>query len=355
MKELSTFRAVHASGCLITDPSSVPAMALLFEKVYLPRNLEFVLAFAKRYSFTSHEHNRRGDVTIEPFGDTPSSEAPLADLTPAQRETALRYLRHVHKMVGVYAKLFPHVFETDMFPKSNPVDVQLLKKGLHGQKNLYRVRLRPLLMTMEDDGTLPALIKRGYIPLITNIHTNDSYTTGLNHASSKELAALLGMQAVGLMLPATRAAEPDVILDARERLSEHLPPFWSAMLKLTRELKIRMQDSKTPDDVLRESQDLVDTLVRPALIDLQAKLEKERRLFFYRILAPIQKGLRLLVGNPPLTQQQLITNALILGADVAMSAAGHMQTIEALKREPGLTFLLEVGKMWDTKSKSPTK
>ena len=97
-------------------------------------------------------------------------------------------------------------------------------------------------------------------------------------------------------------------------------------------------------DVLFEAQFLVDTIVMTTVIDLQ-KMLKDKKDWFYRILSAVQKGIRLMVGNPPLTQQQLLTSALILGSDVIMSAAENLRTIEALKQEAGLTFLLQAEKI----------
>jgi len=78
-------------------------------------------------------------------------------------------------------------------------------------------------------------------------------------------------------------------------------------------------------------------------------MNKERKNWFFNILSPVQKGLRLMIGNPPLTQQQLITNALVLSADVATAIAGQMKNIEALREDAGLTFLLELSKVLDKK------
>ena len=114
------------------------------------------------------------------------------------------------------------------------------------------------------------------------------------------------------------------------------------MLKLSVELRRRIEGKTRSEELHREVGDLVDTLIRPALIDLVKKLEMDRKDWFYKILAPVQRGLRLLVGNPPLTQQQLITSALVLASDVTMSAAENMRAIEALKRESGLTYLLDL-------------
>ena len=110
---------------------------------------------------------------------------------------------------------------------------------------------------------------------------------------------------------------------------------------MSRDLRSRIDDDVTSDDLQAAVKDLVDDTVRPALIELKHKMELERKQWFFRILSPIQKGLRLLVGNPPLTQQQLLTNAMVLGSDIAMAGAGHVQQIEALKNSSGLTMLLE--------------
>jgi hypothetical protein len=86
-------------------------------------------------------------------------------------------------------------------------------------------------------------------------------------------------------------------------------------------------------------------LVRPAAIDLAAKLEKERKDWFYKILSPVRTGLRLLIGNPPLTQQQLLSSALVLASDTCVSVAENMRAIEALKSEAGLSYLLDLAEI----------
>ena len=84
----------------------------------------------------------------------------------------------------------------------------------------------------------------------------------------------------------------------------------------------------------------------PALIDLQTKLELERKHWCYKILSPIQKNLRALIGKPPLTPEQMTVSALTLGADVAMSLSNDLRQIENLKQEAGLTFLLEADNLF---------
>lgn len=167
----------------------------------------------------------------------------------------------------------------------------------------------------------------------------------MDDITAKELASILAMKSVEMLFPPTKDVEPDLILEARYKLSDQLPPFWSAMFKLTKDLKTLIKDCNSESELIKEGVFLVDTVVRPALIDLSTKMEKERKDWFYKILAPIQKCLRVLVGNPPVTQQQLITSALVLSSDVAMSAAENMRTIEKLKSEAGLTYLLDLSKL----------
>ena len=100
-----------------------------------------------------------------------------------------------------------------------------------------------------------------------------------------------------------------------------------------------------------EAENLVDVTVRPCLLDLKHKLEMERKQWFFKILSPIQHGLRLMIGNPPLTQQQLITNALVLAADATSSVADQLRAIETIKNQAGLTYLLEVEKLTAAKGK----
>jgi hypothetical protein len=122
------------------------------------------------------------------------------------------------------------------------------------------------------------------------------------------------------------------------------------MLKASVELKKLASQAQTYLDVHREAVDFMDRTIRPAVIDLATKLERERKDWFYKILSPVRSGLRLLVGNPPITQQQLLTSALVLASDTCTSIAENMRNIDALKNEAGLCYLLELSQMFDEKT-----
>jgi len=221
--------------------------------------------------------------------------------------------------------------------------VELIKQGGPGKLNTYNVSLANHgALVGGDDTSFSRFIDAGYVPVVGRFHETSPAAGHLDHATAKQLAALLAMKSVEMVLPRTKSASPDVILEARHRLRDQLPSFWSAMLKTSVELKKMIADSKDHCDIGREATDLVDRTVRPAVIDLAAKLEKERNDWFYRILSPIRSGLRLFIGNPPLTQQQLLTNALVLASDTCVSVADNIRAIDSLKREAGLAYLLDL-------------
>jgi len=341
MKALSQFRAAYCSGLFILDAEAVTALSLLFEKVYLPNNMELVREFSKHYRFTNTAPVFPGEVKIGSDED----DDPFIDLPEKQRETAHRYLLMGLRFSRGYEPLFGEVFESEAYPNNEPLDVELIKKGGPGEKNTYRVTMNAATLSLGDNETFPRLIQKGYVPVVGKFHKPRVETQRPEAHSTKELASLLAMHAVQMVLPKMLPAHPEVILEARDRLSQHLPMFWSAMFKLSGELRKRIEGSASQKDIQSEAIDLVDTLVRPSLIELHTKIEKEKRDWFYKILSPVQKGIRLMIGNPPLTQQQLLTSALILASDTCMGVAENMRAIESLKGEAGLTYLLDLSQL----------
>ena len=353
MDSIGQFKAAYCSGFLVHDPSLVTAMALLFEKVYLPNSIEFIKEFSKHYRiFLGPQAKDSGfSITITDFYSGKEAD-PFSDLTDQQQQTVLLYFEWAAQFILTNALLFPEVFETPLFENGQPLEVTLVKKGKPGKKNLYKITPKHLLLAANEEDSLPHLLSKGYVPVVGHQLSESPLQKAVENTTAKQLAALLGMTSISILFPETKAANSEVILEARDRLSDHLPPFWSSMLKLSIDLKARIKVSRNTKEIFREAQDLVDTTVRPALIDLKSKMHKERKNFFYKILSSTQRGLRLMVGNPPLTQQQLLTNALILGSDIVISAAGNMKVIEALKEDAGLTFLLELGSFFDKKKRT---
>ncbi len=363
MPSLTNFKAVYGSGIFIPQASTISALSLLFEKVYLPKNLNLVKEFSKQYRFVGKfntaeeliqdlffEHSEKlSGINVKKIHFKNDDDTdPLADLSDNQKKTALIYITKGINFALVYRSLFTEVFETQFFEGdgSSPFKVDTKKQA---KKKTFKANISMRIDFNDEDDEFPRLLSAGYIPVVDNSWGENLPNQKIDSSSAKQLAALLAMKSIEIVFPRTQAVHPEIILEARSRLSDHLPPFWSAMLKLSVEMRNRIKETKSLEEMHKESQYLVDTTVMPALIDLKQKMLKEEKEWFFKILSPIQKGLRIMVGNPPLTQQQLLTNALVLGSDVMMGAAEHMQTIDALKNEAGLTFLLEAQKALSNK------
>lgn len=341
---LNEFKAVYCSGIFIPEPEAVSALSLLFEKIYLPNNIEIVREFSKNFRITTRSEKANGTVVSVTSED---GEDAFQDLEPEQRETAHNYIAWGMEFAYRNATLFGEVFESESFPDGNPLEVKLIKQGAPGQLNTYEVSFRQHAQLVGDDeDRFPKLLEEGYVPVVGRFRKIGN-NTRINELTAKQLAALLAMKSIEMIIPRTLAVHSEVILEARTKLKDQLPPFWSAMFKLSVELKKRINESTTSEQLTREAIDLVDTLVRPAITDLWLKLEKERKDWFYKILSPVQKGIKLFVSNPPITQQQLITNSLVLASDTCMSIAENMRAIESLKRDAGITYLIDLSTVVD--------
>ena len=241
-KRLTQFEGIYMSGFFLTNPTYITALALLFDKVHIPNHLEFVIEFSKRFRFSNpHQKDekdldmifeRLDEVTYNKIGD----ENPLEGLTPDELKTAKRYLFYSHQFCMRNHELFPEVFTTDLLKDNKVFEVRLIEKNVKGGLNKYSVETKPMIVTTDGLSQLSDRIKNGSVPIIgmnnigNNITKNDS-------TSAKSIATLLAMKSIEMMLPPLKSARPQEILEARDRLSDFLPAFWSAMLKFTVEYK----------------------------------------------------------------------------------------------------------------------
>ncbi len=340
---LAKFRAVYCSGAFIPDADAVVALSLLFEKVHLPNNIEIIRSFVTKYRLSASPSARIRSIKVR----SEEGEDPFSDLTIEQQDTARLYLAWAMQFAYAYSELFGIVLESELFPDNRIVSTELVKKGGPGERNTYRISFsQEAELRGGDEEYFLKLIESGYVPVVGRFHVSSPMCEYQDRATAKQLAALLAMESVKMVLPRTKSARPEVILEARDRLRDQLPPFWSSMLKASVELKKLIGASDTHREIAREARDVVDRTIRPAVIDLAARLEKDRKDWFYKILSPVRSGLRLFVGNPPVTQQQLLTTALVLASDTCVSIAENIHTIESLKREAGLTYLLDLSEMF---------
>lgn len=338
MHSVNSFRAVYCSGLLIPNQSTVVALGLLFEKVYLPNNIEFIVDFARKYSVHS-KNDRYKKLQLKP--ESPDNENPLDQLSPEQQENAYKYIDWCMDCAARNHSLFGPVIESNAFGESGPLHAKLTKQGAPGELNTYEVSHVPLQLVGEDADGLARLVQSGYVPVVGNLHGPQPMQGG-HGRTAKELAALLAIKSVEMLFPATRPVPAEIILEARDKLRDQLPLFWSAMFKLSVDLKKAIEECKTPQEISAIGTELVDTIVRPALTDLNHKIELERKQWFRRVFGGVFKALKVVAANPPLTQEQLIRSSLMLGADAAMNMSEHLHKVETMKSQAGLTYLLDL-------------
>jgi hypothetical protein len=340
LNNLSTFNGVYLSGFYIKNKATVTALSLLFEKVHLPNQLEMVIEFAKNYLFDPENRFPDIKIEIESIEDEGGQDDPLAGLNEVEKLTAQKYL-YVSQMFCIHNhELFPTIFTTDMLENNKVLDVKLIKKGVKGKLNKYRVTPAPQIVSLNGLSAIKTKLDNGFVPIIGQ---EKLYDTALNvFKDNKAVASILAMKSVEMLLPSFKSAAPGDILEARDKLKDHLAPFWTSMLKLSMDAKKIIKDSKTSKEAIDECQNIVDTIVRPALVELIVKMEKERKNWFYRIVSPVANTVKLFVGNPPLTQAALIKSSLALATEMTSEYVQSKQKIEDLKSESGLTYLLEV-------------
>jgi len=341
--ELTKFEGVSCSGFFIPDQAMVTALALLFEKIHFLNNLEYVIELSKKYKIDiPGESDYLNGYKLEAM-DPDDNTDPLSDLTPSQKRTVLSYIYLSEGFFWRNARLFPDIFHCSLLPKGEVISVKLIKKGRRGELNKYRVRRNPLIVATETTGEFNKLLKDGKIPIVGGIVPIKSPTyTGF---PTTQIASQLAIKSVAMVIPGTKAAESDDIFEARDRLKDQLPPFWSSMLKLSADLSNRLNHKSGEEDLQKEVDYAVNTLVRPALIDLVNKLELERSLWFHKILSPLAKGIRVLAGKPPSDLAGLISTSLAVGTEIGVDIARQLRKVEALKQETGLIYLIELYKL----------
>lgn len=346
--DLTRFEGVYCSGFLIPDPAMVTALALLFDKVHFLNQLEYVIELSKHFKIRHPIFKKAKDkgaeieLTFHVKGKGEKQENvcvdPLANLNAQQKETAHSYLWYANEFCFENYGLFPEVFHCSLLPNNEIFTSNLTKKE---GKYPYELTMHSLTLCTGGTDEFKQLLSDGVIPIVGGLALPKSINES-NGYSSTQIASSLAINSIALAFPNTKAVNHNEILEARYRLRDHLPPFWSSMLKLTAELSERLAPNCSEKDLQREVDRAVNTIVRPALIDLVNKLEKERKLWFYRILSPIAEGLRVLAGKPPTDLAGFLSSSLTLGANVSLDIAKQLRSVDALKQDSGLTYVIEL-------------
>ena len=355
-----SFEGVYCSGFFVSDLSLLTAMCLLFDKVHVLNHLEYVIEFSKRFHFTFPRYFPGEKIGLPDFKVTfepdplQEEEKLFSRLTPRQRETMHDYLVLAAFFILRYKSLFGGVLNSSLCPDDKVPDIKIIKHKVAGKEDRYRAIMAPFVTSIGKDALeeLDGLISCGAIPIFGK-QSVESMMPSNKTITSRYLASLLAMKSEELVLPQPKVVNAETILEARERLKDYLPPFWSSMLRLSVELKSRVREGMSVVDLQRECAEIIDTTVRPTLIELNQKMLKERRNWFHKIITPVANGLKVMVGRPPLTTADLISSSMALGANVAIDVAEEISKAKLASQESGLTFLLELEKITKEAGKNP--
>lgn len=343
-KKITNFKGVLMNGFLIQNPQFITTLALLFEKVYIPNNLEFVIEFAKHYQIMNTLDESIVKLNFE-SEDKDNFDNPFKELNEEQIKTAKTYLFFAQQFCADNHELFPNIFKTDLLKDGDLFNVELIKKGENREKNLYKVSFKPMHLSLGGLENIASELDDNGVPILISRFNLSNFNKGNKSISNKGIAAILAMKTIEMLIPSFKGVAPEIILEARDKLSNQLPLFWSAMLKFSIEAKQIIDTTDNIEDGLKECQNIVDSTIRPALIDLNRKLELERKNWFYRILTPVAKNIKLIVGKPSLTAQDLISTSLSLSANVALDYVSHKRKIQELQNEAGFTYMIELSKL----------
>lgn len=340
------FTGIYCSGLFIPNPAMLTTLCILFDQIYFANNLEYVLSFSKKYKITLNDRKMKekcDHMVFEPVieSDEIFIEDPLDGLTEGQKETVRAYLMQAQYFFIHNHELLGNIIKSDMLPDNDPLEVELIKMGNVGELNTYAVREKALQVSLDGLHQMNDLIDQGAFPIIGKYHidVNESQAERL---SSRSLASLLAMKSVELVLPAMKEVEPEIVLEARDRLKDQLPLFWASMLKLSTKLKAQIDQGMKSKDIIFETQEIVDTTVLPALIELKSKINMEKKNWFYKILNPLYDGVKMFMGNPKLTTENLVITGLSTGMNITSNFIDQEYEIQKIKKEAGLTFLLRL-------------
>jgi hypothetical protein len=161
--------------------------------------------------------------------------------------------------------------------------------------------------------------------------------------NAKLQATAIAISSVEMILPPINELSEEDVLIAREKLSDQLIPFRRNMLKLSPLLRNMINENSTVKNIYAEARYLTETSIMPALSELRERIEKEKGVFWRKLLMRSGKVLPKFILN--WSQKNLISAAIdSLGdlTEIGISSIDRQSLIDNLKKEGGLGFLLSL-------------
>ena len=124
------FSGLYCSGSFIKSPSALTAMALLFEELYIPNNLQLAIEFAKYYRFTNLPERILKDsqyMNMEPAENYDIPD-PLSGLSIKQQEVIKQYYRVTQEFFIYYRNLIGPFIKTNIVKEGKVFNVELVEE-----------------------------------------------------------------------------------------------------------------------------------------------------------------------------------------------------------------------------------
>lgn len=165
-------------------------------------------------------------------------------------------------------------------------------------------------------------------------------------------AVALATECLSLVLPRFAALSNEDILEAREKLAEHLVPFRSSMLQLAPALRSALDARAGADEVRAEARYIVETTVAPVVLEIERRIERENSRFWRRLLMKGGSILPKLVINWA-TKGGIAAAVESIATCSALAVEGINQEafLDSLMQDGAIGYLLAVSELNDGKAR----
>jgi hypothetical protein len=357
------FGGVLVGGLPSADQQTISSMALLFDRIYVPFNptvtqeviekaveqfrgiraieTRFFYADFKTTDFRMKEGSPLSMDQIANVGSYigsgkgASTEEAIHDLFHRTAIT-LAVILHFYEQAISYMPLFSEIVYADIFDDGRPFNLQCLEDGT------WKATTKGIALPVGDANSLDSLIEKNYFPIVTS----PSQFSGHNIAvGTKALASLLAMKSITLLLPEVGQLNPYEVLEARNKLSDNLAHFWAGMLRLSKNVKSGIKSDANATDIIFGAQELVDSEILPAIIELKKQIQAEKKSLFFRLVGPIRSLVKLGIGVSMSNPHAITLAALDAGKVVSSEILKHVEALNSDEKRRMFSFLLELSKI----------
>jgi hypothetical protein len=356
------FGAYLSGGLATATPDVVNSLALLFDRIYVPFNPQVM---RKVIDLNLRELRRvRKIETNFFFADLEKGEIIFKDHSPIQAISQIRNLpeftgpaigktltaatiRAYRKLVLTtaltmyfyeqalsYLPLYQEIIHVTLFEGGTPIITEQLPDGM------WQVTAKGniAIPSEEGDSSPDLFADKNYFPVVTSIYDLDSIK---KPTMTRSLATLLAMRCIRMFLPDVGQLNAFEVLEARSKLMDNLQCFWAGMLRISKQLR-QATSAPASVDVFAEAQELVDSDVLPAVLELKKQMEAERKTLFARLLIPLQSAVRFIVGMPLANSTTLALGAMDASMSVSRTILKSVEAMNNDEKRRMLAFLLHL-------------